>query len=108
MAAAGYILYCKMPPTRGHDLKRQSPLEQSNRQQDAPHTGARLETDHNNTGRQICGMPPTRGHDLKLRLLSPCCKALQMPPTRGHDLKHEVGYGRTETASGCPPHGGTT
>ena len=35
-----------MPPTRGHDLKRCVGLIPPDSQCDAPHTGARLETDY--------------------------------------------------------------
>ena len=55
-----------MPPTRGHDLK---PAERQPRRRsvlDAPHTGARLETDELAWELDIDWMPPTRGHDLKL------------------------------------------
>ena len=57
-------------------------------QQDAPHTGARLETTV--TPRMVIEngvMPPTRGHDLKLQEGVLLRYLRTMPPTRGHDLK---------------------
>ena len=55
-----------MPPTRGHDLKlllfRMFAGEEL---QDAPHTGARLETSDIEVANGYHVMPPTRGHDLK-------------------------------------------
>ena len=99
-----------MPPTRGHDLKpggqpyyiiaeedaphtgarlETLPFHPINRlQQDAPHTGARLETCQMvGRGTRLSPMPPTRGHDLK-RCGSIADSSLPlMPPTRGHDLK---------------------
>ena len=57
-----------MPPTRGHDLKPLAFVYLNIYSPDAPHTGARLETEIVNTLISInIGMPPTRGHDLKLR-----------------------------------------
>ena len=78
-----------MPPTRGHDLKLEAEevdailedaphtgarLETGRKaralrafSKDAPHTGARLETFSPIQGRKKSGMPPTRGHDLKRR-----------------------------------------
>ena len=55
----------QMPPTRGHDLKLESSKTEEISNMDAPHTGARLETDA--IIRNLCPdlMPPTRGHDLK-------------------------------------------
>ena len=78
-----------MPPTRGHDLKPEKEWHGGGYPEDAPHTGARLETilvdinlirtiDAPHTGarletavirerpEQLSRMPPTRGHDLKL------------------------------------------
>ena len=77
-----------MPPTRGHDLKPLAFVYLNIYSPDAPHTGARLETEIVNTLISInIGMPPTRGHDLKRS--DPCAAWLagRMPPTRGHDLK---------------------
>ena len=55
-----------MPPTRGHDLKPLAPAVVKILENDAPHTGARLETlTAVKLGRTVL-MPPTRGHDLKL------------------------------------------
>ena len=55
---------------------------------DAPHTGARLETEVG--GHRFFAerrMPPTRGHDLKPVRVSLKRRINMMPPTRGHDLK---------------------
>ncbi len=76
----------RMPPTRGHDLKPLGISCGTATGQDAPHTGARLETswpEHEILG--PCWMPPTRGHDLKQSKKQTCNHLL-----------------------GCPPHGGTT
>ena len=57
----------RMPPTRGHDLKRSRFLFFLLNWMDAPHTGARLETYRHHPGKADRNrMPPTRGHDLKL------------------------------------------
>ena len=76
---------------------------------DAPHTGARLETDIPRCPNLERKMPPTRGHDLKLKLglITWNGETLQDAPHTG---------ARLETArsavcgdyAGCPPHGGTT
>ena len=56
----------RMPPTRGHDLKHFPFHLGENAQEDAPHTGARLETKLVFLRiLAISMMPPTRGHDLK-------------------------------------------
>ena len=55
--------------------------------QDAPHTGARLETLVARLLLPMVLMPPTRGHDLKHKSIDKCLQRLMMPPTRGHDLK---------------------
>ena len=58
-------------------------------QMDAPHTGARLETQKGQVCAQHHRMPPTRGHDLKHRnAIAHLAIHTKMPPTRGHDLKH--------------------
>ena len=54
---------------------------------DAPHTGARLETEIGNRSIIWERMPPTRGHDLKLVRIVRLRIRFAMPPTRGHDLK---------------------
>ena len=79
-----------MPPTRGHDLKLSliSPTSKSN--EDAPHTGARLETNSSFPPRVGNMMPPTRGHDLKPNTSSTVIELNRMPPTRGHDLKQVI------------------
>ena len=83
-------------------------MVQFTRMEDAPHTGARLETDLDAAIKQIQeGMPPTRGHDLKLQLIQLFVRAIQMPPTRGHDLKRSWLL-KYFAHLGCPPHGGTT
>ena len=76
----------RMPPTRGHDLKRGQAGGRREPEDDAPHTGARLETGNPWIAEVIPGMPPTRGHDLKL----------------------ESTYELQKQKQGCPPHGGTT
>ena len=99
-----------MPPTRGHDLKPCLPPRTFQQGDDAPHTGARLETlldqgerlgqtDAPHTGARLetgtasltdtaaLTMPPTRGHDLKRKSLPQARLRRGMPPTRGHDLK---------------------
>ena len=101
----------EMPPTRGHDLKlcvddhrsitsQDAPhtgarLETSAvglcscRGQDAPHTGARLETFFAKTGKNIMRSDaPHTGARLETCSISPSQLAPSMPPTRGHDLKH--------------------
>ena len=55
-----------MPPTRGHDLKPNMNSFCYEMDQDAPHTGARLETGLYSQPAISDAMPPTRGHDLKL------------------------------------------
>ena len=55
--------------------------------QDAPHTGARLETYLTGSFSLMASMPPTRGHDLKLFGVGEKVLLPGMPPTRGHDLK---------------------
>ena len=54
-----------MPPTRGHDLKQIAAAELGLITPDAPHTGARLETESPEYRTKAERMPPTRGHDLK-------------------------------------------
>ena len=52
----------KMPPTRGHDLKLRQILRGRRECQDAPHTGARLETRiYNNNFGENMGCPPHGG-----------------------------------------------
>ena len=81
----------RMPPTRGHDLKRSYPgLCSKHPPGDAPHTGARLETrsayatdyatilDAPHTGARLETLPAMRQQIFR-----------RMPPTRGHDLKHQ-------------------
>ena len=79
------LVDCRMPPTRGHDLKLSDRLQ---------HDGFPV-------------MPPTRGHDLKhgdglgVRL------GHAMPPTRGHDLKQYVeDQEEVEEAAPDAPHTG--
>ena len=77
-----------MPPTRGHDLKPAGAVAPGVHKEDAPHTGARLETKLFAMMLLLISlMPPTRGHDLKQVRASTHPNRLQMPPTRGHDLK---------------------
>ena len=52
---------------------------------DAPHTGARLETEALHASSTFSRMPPTRGHDLKRM--------------EADDIAVDIR---------CPPHGGTT
>ena len=80
-----------MPPTRGHDLKHRSSAWCTQERSDAPHTGARLETNHTvKKAKGPTGMPPTRGHDLKPYRAGEVSRSKLMPPTRGHDLKHNA------------------
>ena len=76
-----------MPPTRGHDLKLKIILLSFKLRNDAPHTGARLETLEPFNKIRLFSMPPTRGHDLKLASRFVHSLQNKMPPTRGHDLK---------------------
>ena len=119
-----------MPPTRGHDLKHDAFYCIGQCTQDAPHTGARLETRPKAMPPTRGQMPPTRGHDLKQHLAHGVLAQVWMPPTRGHDLKlspfrflavprwmpptrgHDL-KPLTDLIvalqrQGCPPHGGTT
>ena len=54
-----------MPPTRGHDLKHVDMENQKQRQNDAPHTGARLETLVFTVGILLVGDAPHTGARLE-------------------------------------------
>ena len=118
-----------MPPTRGHDLKPTHYRLRCQAARDAPHTGARLETDIDkvaalleadapHTGARLetrtvqTQLPtptdaPHTGARLETERLAKIANERLMPPTRGHDLKRGA-RPRTSTAGRCPPHGGTT
>ena len=98
-----------MPPTRGHDLKLQFAGVCPQWPGDAPHTGARLETNHfldTSVGRwdaphtgarletwlaQSAFMDnpdaPHTGARLETQKIGRDGHKWRMPPTRGHDLK---------------------
>ena len=77
-----------MPPTRGHDLKRVIGVPHNFLQEDAPHTGARLETRSNAAHCSAkCWMPPTRGHDLKHILNAAGFRAAEDAPHTGARLE---------------------
>ena len=108
-----------MPPTRGHDLKLNG-LKEIFAKVDAPHTGARLETnrrdpfrpgtdDAPHTGARLetqghCSPAPSgpdaphTGARLETCISSMTFRENRMPPTRGHDLKHSRAY----SAGGAP------
>ncbi len=101
-----------MPPTRGHDLKLQFAGVCPQWPGDAPHTGARLETNHfldTSVGRwdaphtgarletwlaQSAFMDnpdaPHTGARLETQKIGRDGHKWRMPPTRGHDLKPDL------------------
>ena len=54
---------------------------------DAPHTGARLETKIVKDGTTLAMMPPTRGHDLKPHGSGICCRFCRDAPHTGARLE---------------------
>ena len=80
------VRFVLMPPTRGHDLKLTATKTLTLEAVDAPHTGARLETEKKALQRQKQSDAPHTGARLETNTLS-----VAMP-----------------SCPGCPPHGGTT
>ena len=120
-----------MPPTRGHDLKLCLDKGKGAMKIDAPHTGARLETNISASLRHAKSDAPHTGARLETPSVMTAAPAVHsMPPTRGHDLKlnsrgiriwqvYDAPHtgARLETGlslrcftwwTRCPPHGGTT
>ena len=78
---------CGMPPTRGHDLKPHPGIIHLIVGNDAPHTGARLETFRELYQYAAMVDAPHTGARLETSSYVPAWQRALMPPTRGHDLK---------------------
>ena len=78
-----------MPPTRGHDLKHPWLARIESELHDAPHTGARLETNTRTTHGMRYTDAPHTGARLETLTARTATEIIRMPPTRGHDLKQQ-------------------
>ena len=76
-----------MPPTRGHDLKPAGAVAPGVHKEDAPHTGARLETSPRLDSPKSIADAPHTGARLETLISAEHISYQLMPPTRGHDLK---------------------
>ena len=98
----------KMPPTRGHDLKRIGIFGRLLSRKMPPTRGHDLKPYHQNRGKWFPGMPPTRGHDLKHLKLKAGPISTSDAPHTGARLETLGVAHPGHTLTGCPPHGGTT
>ena len=97
-----------MPPTRGHDLKLETTIPKIALDDDAPHTGARLETEAAPDGAYTVEDAPHTGARLETPYSHVYTKIFPDAPHTGARLETIIPNHAYFINKRCPPHGGTT